>query len=120
MKIAIAIANAPPDNARRGVLQSNRIDLGGNADIRRAQALRLLLHVKLDLLSLLERASVTLNRLLVDENIRATIVLLDKAEAFRVVEPFDSSLNHSNQILFVVVTTALQIYEGVSEGVNKE
>ena len=55
-----------------------------------------------------------------NENVLATIFLLDETEALRVVEPFDSSLNHKNKSFVVVVTTASgRFYEGLSEGAPK-
>jgi hypothetical protein len=39
---------------------------------------------------------------MMDEHVFAAVFLLDEAEALRVVEPFDSSLNHNAQILLLV------------------
>jgi hypothetical protein len=58
---------------------------------------------------------------MVNENILAAVFLLDEAEALCVVEPLYSALNHSNQILFVVVKTAWQVLRGcVQRGYRKE
>src|SRR5690242_10097849 len=66
------------------------------ADVRGLRALLALRGLELDALVLLERlVAVARDRRVVDENVRATAVRGDEAEALFVVEPLHSSLRHA-------------------------
>src|ERR1700722_6253176 len=78
-----------------------RTSLRGDANVLRLKALGALLHVELDLLSLLEGAEARrLDGGLVAENVCTPVILRDESEALRVVEPLHGALGHLTALLF--------------------
>src|ERR1700722_1524900 len=74
---------------------------GGDANVLRLKALGALLHVELDLLSLLEGAEARrLDGGLVAEHVCTPVILRDESEALRVVEPLHGALGHLTALLF--------------------
>src|SRR5207344_2218529 len=74
--------------------------LGDDADVAGLRAFLALRHVELDLLVLLQVAEpVACDRAVVHEDVGATVVLGDEAEALLAVEPLHSSCSH---VLFLL------------------
>ncbi len=74
--------------------------LGRDANVLGLKALGALLHIKLDLLSLLQRSEAgRLDCGLVAENVFAPVVLSDESETLSVVEPLHCTLGHVTALL---------------------
>src|SRR4028118_940775 len=98
------IAKQPARNFLAGCLFSMRIEvrLAGWLNVGSAQTLGFFADLEGDLLAFLERAiTIGLNCAVMNEDVFATIFLLDEAEALRVVEPLHGTVNHVTKSFIV-------------------